>query len=243
MRSGGDMREKYLWMAIIFLTVLTLGQACYIYENRLNATEVPGNLSAQPDIDDIHRSLYVEKASAAQWEEFRRWRDRVQWQLDRGNALLEPDFDVYFNDRFFSDRLNPFTEMERIRRQMSDVFQGTEKSAFDAYWDKWFAQRMRMGQFKTETARTSRSVTLTVTIPGLTGAEADVSITKERIRIVFSVSSPSEEKNAEGIVKRESSQSYVKILPLPEDAVPGTGKVETAGQQVKIKFERRTGGN
>ena len=234
------MREKYLWLAIALLTAITLGQACYIYGSRVNATEFPENPPAQPA---IHERLYAEKASDAQWEEFRKWRDRIQGRLDSGGALAEPDFDVFFNDRFFSDKVNPFLEMENIHRQMSSVFQGTEKSAFDAYWEKWFTQRMMTDQFKTETGRTAEKVTLTMQIPGLAGGTPDVNITKNRIRIAFSARTASEDGSAGGIIKKETAQNFIKILPVPEDAVPGTGRVETEGQRLKITFERKQGKN
>lgn len=39
------MREKYLWLAIIFLVLVTLGQACFIYEQSAVARESGGNKS------------------------------------------------------------------------------------------------------------------------------------------------------------------------------------------------------
>lgn len=44
------MREKYMWLAIIFLLLLTLGQACYIYERNAVAKEISGPPPVQPEI-------------------------------------------------------------------------------------------------------------------------------------------------------------------------------------------------
>ncbi len=60
-----------------------------------------------------------------------------------------------------------------------------------------------------------------------------------RIKVSFSAKTATEEKNGGGIVKKESSQNYVKILPVPADAVPGSGKVKTEVEQVKIIFETK----
>ena len=232
------MREKYLWLAISVLTALTLGQACYIYEEKAVAKEFMDE--HPPGQPDIHLLGHAEKAFDAQQEEFAKWRVRVREQINQGFPLLERDFDVFFGDRFFTGRGNPFGEMERLRRQLSGEFRDSDRTLFDGYWDKWYEQRMRLGQFKTEIARTDKEVTLTISLPGLAGGTADVNIKEGRIKLSFQARSASERKSAGGLIKRERSESYVKILPVPEDAVPGTGKVRIDGELVKIKFERRT---
>jgi HSP20 family molecular chaperone IbpA len=99
---------------------------------------------------------------------------------------------------------------------------------------------MRLGRFKTEIGRTDKEVTLTISLPGLAGGAADVNIKEGRIKLSFQARSASGQKSAGSLIKRESPESYVKIMPVPEDAVPGTGKVQIDGELVKIKFERRT---
>jgi len=232
------MREKYLWLAISVLTALTLGQACYIYEEKAVAKEfMEEHPPGQPE---IHQQGHAAKAYDAQQEEFEKWRGRVREQINQGFPLLERDFDVFFGDRFFTGRGNPFAEMERLRRQLSGEFRDSDRTLFDGYWDKWFEQRMRLGRFKTEIGRTDREITLTISLPGLAGGTADVNIKEGRIKLSFQARSASGHKSAGSLLKRESSESYVKIMPVPEDAVPGTGKVQIDGELVKIKFERRT---
>jgi len=156
--------------------------------------------------------------------------------------LLDRDFDVYFNDRFFSGRYSPFTEMERIRREISDLFGTSEKLLFDGYWDKWFEQRMRLREFKTEVVRTDKDVTIAIIVPGLAGETADINITEDRIRASFSSRSSSEEKLVAGIVRKGSYKSYVKIMPVPDDAEAGTAKVKVEGDRIKITFDRKKAG-
>ena len=230
------MREKYLWMAIAVLTVLTLGQACYIYEETASAKENPG---ASPLKPELKKQGYSEKATDAQWEEYQRWRDRVQRSLDSGNPLLEPDFDAFFNDTYFSRGLEPFAEMERIHRQMSDQVSVSEKPLFDSYWDKWFEQRMQMGQFATDTSRAGNAVTISILVPGLDAGTADVNITKERIKISFTVNAAFRQQGGGLMVVKEAPRSYVKILPVPADAEPGTGKAVIEGERIKIEFRKK----
>lgn len=232
------MREKYLWLAISVLTALTLGQACYIYEEKAVAKEFMND--QPPGQPELHRQGHSDKAFDAQQEEFAKWRVKVREQINQGFPLLERDFDVFFGDRFFAGRVNPFAEMERLRKQLSGEFRDSDKTLFDGYWDKWFEQRMRLGQFKTEVSRTDREVTLAIRLPGLAAGTADVNMKEGMIKLSFQSRSFSEHKSAGSLIKRESSESYVKILPVPEDAVPGTGKVQIDGEVVKIKFERGT---
>ncbi len=230
------MREKYLWLAVAVLTALTMGQACYIYEGKAVAKDI----TEQPPVEpEIHRMAHTEKASDSRWEELEKWRRTVREQINQGFPLSDRDFDVFFGDSFFAGRPGPFAEMERVRKQMSGQFRDREKTLFDGYWGKWFEQRMLMGQFRTEITRTPGEVTVTVQVPGLEGRTADVSVTEERIRLSFEAKASSAKKTADTMVKRASSQSYLKILPLPEDAVPGTGKVEIKGETVSIRFARK----
>lgn len=231
------MREKYLWLAISVLTALTLGQACYIYEEKAVAKEF---MEDQPPVQpELHQQEHSAKAFDAQQQEFEKWRVKVREQINQGFPLLERDFDVFFGDRFFTGRANPFAEMERLRKQLSGEFRDYDRTLFDGYWDKWFEQRMRLGQFKTEVSRTESEVTLGIRLPGLTAGTADVSINEGMIRLSFQARAVSENKSAGGLMKRESSETYVKILPVPGDALAGTGKVQIDGEVVKIKFERR----
>lgn len=232
------MREKYLWLAISVLTALTLGQACYIYEEKAVAKEFMDD--QPPGQPEIHLRGHSDKAFEAQQEEFAKWRVKVLEQMNQGYPLLERDFDVFFGDRFFTGRPNPFAEMERLRKQLSGEFRDYDRTRFDGYWDKWFDQRMRLGRFKTDVTRTDKEITLEIRLPGLAGGTADVNIKEGIIKLSFQTRAVSEQKSGGGLIKRESSESYVKILPVPEDAIPGTGMVRIEGEVVKIKFERGT---
>lgn len=231
------MREKYLWLAISVLAALTLGQACYIYEERAVAKEFMRD--QPPGQPEIHRRGHSEKAFDAQQEEFEKWRGKVREQINQGFPLSDRDFDIFFCDRFFTGRSNPFAEMERLRGQLSGEFRDSDKTLFDGYWDKWFEERMRLGRFKTEAGRTDKEVTLTIRLPGLAGGAADVNIKEGMIKLSFRAKSSSEHKSSGSLITKAATENYVKIMPVPEDAVPGTGKVQIDGELVKIKFERR----
>lgn len=228
------MREKYLWLVIFVLTALTLGQACYIYQSQAIAAENPGRSPLRPDLE---RGQNAEKAYESQWKGFEKWRDAVKGQMGRGDPLQERDFDVFFNDQFFTGKLSPFVEMERIRREMAGEFGGSDQQLFDGYWDAWFQQRMRMAEFKTDISRTDKDVTITITIPGLLEDTLDINMTAERIKIAFGTRTFSNEKAVPGLIKKRSYTGYVKIMQVPAGIEPGSGKVSVDGEQVKIRYD------
>ncbi|HNW45090.1 MAG TPA: Hsp20/alpha crystallin family protein [Elusimicrobiales bacterium] len=230
------MREKYLWLAIIVLVILTLGQACFIYGRRAAAQEMSGHPPIHPE---IWQQAHSEQAAESQREELEKWRGKVRRQIDRGVPLLEPDFDDFFNDRFFARRLNPFGEMERIRRQISESMPGRAKDLFDGYWDGWFAQRMRMEEFKTTVVNDGSRITIAIDLPGPAARSAEVDISEGRIKISFSAKAASGANSGGAIIKKGSSQSYIKILPVPEEAESGTGVSDVTGGQLRITFERK----
>lgn len=226
------MNVKILWVVIIVLALIVLAEAGYIYKQRADAK----NTSALTEIDE---KGYSEKALDEQWKELDEWHKKVRRRMSAGSPLLDPDFDSFFGDSFFGRKYNPFTEMGRIHRQMLDTLRGSERTVFDDAWDKWYGRRMLMGEFKTDVVRTDKEVTVIISLPGLTSRTADIDITDERIKISFSAKTSTEEKSAGRVMKKESSENYVKILPVPGDAVPGTGKAEMEGERVKIRFDRK----
>lgn len=226
------MNVKLLWAVIIFLALLVLVEAGYIYKQR--AGEGGG-----PAPTEEERKSYSDKGFDARWKELEKWRGKVHERLRSGAPMLDPDFDGFFDDRFFGRKYGPFTEMERIHRQMLETLRESERALFDDSWDRWYGRRMAMGEYKTAVTRTEKDVTLSIQLPGLAARTADIDITEDRIKISFTAKTSDEEKKPGGVMKKGSVESHVKILPLPEDAVPGTGKAEIDGETVKIRFDRR----
>lgn len=215
------MKEKYLWAAVAALALLSAGQAYYIFSHPRAAAPPAARAAAQDP-----------------WKELDAWRKSVDERLRAKEPLAPPDFDSFFDEGFFRRRLSAFDQMERIHRQMLDSFLEPQRGAFGESWDKWFAERMKMGGFKTRVYGGKDEIVMLVEIPGLEKAKADISVTRDRVRLAFSTKSSSEEKAANGSVKSESSQSFVKILPVPDGADGENAKVSIMGESVRITFPR-----
>lgn len=230
------MREKYLWVGIVVLAALTLGQACYIYEQCVMAGESSG---PPPVVTRAEMGEHSRKAYGSQWEEFEKWREKVRGQVGRGAPLLDPDFDGFFDDAYFSRGFDPFAEMERIHRRMSEEFIESERAMFDDAWWRWYGRRMKLGRFKMRTERTDSTVTIVLEVPGLASKTADISVTRDRIRLSFTARTRSVGGRGGTTDVSESEEIYVKIMPLPSEAEPGSEKVEIKGETVRIRFDLR----
>jgi HSP20 family molecular chaperone IbpA len=214
------MNTKVLYGVIALLLFACLGQAYYIHLKK----------SADPAV-----------SSGTDWpSRTDKLQQDVRKKLQKREALPPELFDDFFNDEFFGRRFNPFEEMERMHRQMAEMFQETEKQQFNNSWGKWFSERIGMDDFKTNIFRTDKNVILTMTIPGVDSKTADININNDRIRISFSAKNVQDKKEGGGVMHSESSQSYIKIMPIPDDAIPGTAKIEIKNNQVTITFDKKS---
>ncbi|HNW44570.1 MAG TPA: hypothetical protein PKI19_08695 [Elusimicrobiales bacterium] len=212
------MKDKVLYAALGALIVVCLGQAYFLHAQNTSTPTVTGD----------------------KWEERaeRMQQDALQ-RIQKGEALPPSLFDGFFNDEFFGRRFNPFTEMERMHRQMAALFQESERSAFNNSWDKWFSDRLGMEDFKTDITRTEKEVILAIVIPGIDNKTADININADRIRISFTARNIQDKNEAGRSMHSESSQSYVKVLPVPEDAVAASARTEIEKNRVVVAFDRK----
>lgn len=227
------MKEKFMWLIVGALLLVGIYHACGTQRRTAAAREIP----AQP-LRPERAGAYAGKAAETQWEELQKWRDRVSERVGRGDPLLPPDFDAFFGDEFFAGRADPFGELERIHLQTSEGLSGPGRDLFERNWEGWTGQRLRMESFVTTLETSADSVTLSVRVPGLTAGSAAADITAARIRLTFTAGLSSEVAGPAGPLAKETVRSYVKLLPLPSGADPATGRVETAGDYIKLRFAR-----
>lgn len=223
------MKEKLLWAALAALALLSAGQAYYIF------TRHPGAQAAAPEKREVKGAGAYEDP----WRELEEWRRSVEQRLRRGDPLAAGDFDGFFDDGFFGRQFSAFEQLERIHRQMLGSFAEPQRGAFGESWDKWFSERMGMGDFRTSVSAGKNEVVLSVDVPGLDRKNADISVNRDRVRLAFSAKESSEEKAGSGVRRSESSRSYVKILPVPPEADGDTAKVSVEADRVRIVFARK----
>lgn len=215
------MSTKVLYCVIALLLIACLGQAYYIHSKKTYSSVVSARTDWPSRTDKLQQD--------------------VRQKLQKREALPPELFDAFFNDEFFGRRFNPFAEMERMHRQMAEMLGEPEKLQFDNSWGRWFSERIGMDEFKTSISRTDKNVILTMTIPGIDNKTADININTDRIKISFATKNVQDKKEGGGAIHSESSQSYMKIIPIPEDAVAATAKTEIKNSKVTITFDKKSG--
>lgn len=228
------MREKFMWLVIGALLLITVHHACGNRRHTAAATDLPGQ-PLRPD----REGAYAARAADSQWAELQKWRGRVSERVGRGEPLLPPDFDAVFGDAFFAGRRDPFADLETIRRQTADGLSGPGKGLFERNWAAWFGQRMRMGEFAATVRTSADAVTLEVKVPGLVPGTAAADVTPERIRLTFTVRTSAALSGSGGMLRKESSRSYTKVLPVPDGADPAGARTEASPDAIKLRFARK----
>ena len=212
------MKKALLYTMLVALSIICLGQGYYIYAQKKSSDTVTAD-----NLPSLSEKLH----------------QNVKEHISRGEALSYTMFDDFFDDEFFRQTFNPFSEMERIHKQMAAMFQESERNMLDNSWDNWFNERLGMDDFKTKVSRTDKNVVLTVDVPGIDGNTASVDINDNRIKISFTARNIQEKNDKTGTMHQEYSQSYMKILPMPEDAVATGVKTLIEENKVTITFNKK----
>lgn len=216
------LRFKIIIGAILFFLLLSFVRGYY----RLDF-----------DTDQGLGKVAFDKVSGEKWNNLESWRARIQERLDQGGRLYPGDFDSFFNDRFFAGRQAPFGELDDIRRQTLEGLPKEQRAAFEESWAQWSAERLALGRLATETVRSETELTLVVRLPGVQAKDAGVDVNEKRVKISYAVPAA----GGRGVVKGTAPQNFVKLLPVPPDAAPGTAAVTRDGERLLITFRRAPG--
>jgi len=215
-----SLRVKIIFGAILFFLLLGLVRGYY----RLDF-----------DTDAGVGKVAFDRVSGEKWNDLDSWRGRIQARLEVGGRLYPGDFDTFFNDRFFSGRAAPFRELDDIKRQTLERLPKEQRAAFEESWAQWSAERLALGRVSAEVVHSETELTLVIRLPGVQARDVGVEVGERRVKISYAVPVP-----GRGI-KGEPPQSYVKLLPVPEDAAPGTAVVTRDGERLLITFKRAPG--
>lgn len=152
-----------------------------------------------------------------------------------GPDLMEPDFGPDSAGGFDEDfpamnNADPFSMLEQLRRQMHS---GLGRGAFAG------GDMFASDGFKTAVSRTDKAVAVVIDVPGIDGKSLNLDINGGMIKMSYTARTISVQKQAGREYRSESSSSYMKIVPLPQDAVSGTGKPSVEKDRVVITFDRK----
>lgn len=149
--------------------------------------------------------------------------------------LMEPDFGPDSGGGFDEDfpamnNADSFSMLEQLRRQMRSGMGRGMPHGGDMFTSDGF---------KTAVTRTDKTVAVVIDVPGIDGKSLNLDITGGMIKMSYTAKTISVQKQAGREFRSETSSSYMKIVPLPQDAVSGTGKPAIEKDRVVITFDRK----
>jgi len=151
-------------------------------------------------------------------------------------------FDRFFNDDFFSRHHEPFSEMEKMRRQLEDTVGKQNEGIFTRSWDSWFGNRF-LGSpedIESQLNENKDSYVITLRIPNLKENKLEVKIRKDGIAVSGDFSQTAEKKDKDGnvISKSEIQRSIFKSFPIPGDANYKKAVTKSEGDKIIITLPK-----
>lgn len=144
----------------------------------------------------------------------------------------------FSDDDFFGGAFDPFARMHEMRRRMYDVFRKSGGGFYGNIGDGWFSGAE--DDFKTDVSTTDKNIIVSIEIAGMDKNSANIKIDKSGIRISCDVRTIKEEQSEGRSIRSESSKSYLKIIPIPFDAIPETAKTDLDKNRVVVTFDRKS---
>ena len=221
-----DIKKPSLLIKTILsvLAIICIIQAYFIYTNIYQAN----NNSVTNNVTELSSNLM----------------DNYKRQQQQDFTL----FDQFFNDKFFSRHNDPFTEIDRLHKQMKNLMNNNYQSTFNHSWDNWFNQKF---SFNSNTANQSgikikmdeknHFYLVTIQVPNLKNNQINVEIKQRHISIEGQFTEVKEKKNNFGdvISKSEMHHSISKMIPIPIDANYQTASIENKTDTIIVKLLKK----
>ena len=219
------LTSKNNWIIILILSAVCLIQGVFLYyhmNSNIQATMPSETMNSNQLTDSLLDKFKSDRRKEAEL------------------------FNGFFNDDFFSNRHDPFADMEEFRQKMLKDMEKLHKSTFSNSWDKWFDDRFTFNNLNTSNGidfnmnEESDRYVMTLNVPNMKNNNLNVEITESYIAISGHFTQINEVKNANGVVvsRSEIQQNLSKRLPLPFDANYEKAAVEHKENSVVITLPK-----
>jgi HSP20 family molecular chaperone IbpA len=152
-------------------------------------------------------------------------------------------FDRYFDDDFFSNRSDPFEEMERMQQQLDKLLSGNSGKLFNDTWEGWFDDRFFGGSsgINIDTAEKKDAYIITINIPNLKENKINIQIGKDGISIDGDFSQTIEKRDNDGNVinKHEMFKSISRTIPVPDGVDTDEAVIDQNGDNIIIRLPKK----
>ncbi len=212
------MTNRTLWGAVLLLGVACAAEGSYILQHREPERPRPAPGLARDATRDLDR-----------------WTADVREEIGRAGKVGEREFDNLFGDRFFDKRVDPFAEIGRVEREVRERLVGKDRGRLDDSFRDWFGKRIDLAGISSRVEEKGGKVDVTFDIPGLDAKSVKVDVNPNRIRLGYEATG----KATSGGATARLSESFEKLLPLPEDADPNGFEVRKDRSHLTLIFNKR----
>jgi HSP20 family molecular chaperone IbpA len=211
------MSMKASWGVAVLLGFVAVAEGGYILSHRAAASTQPAEPAARPAAEEISR-----------------WDRQLRDEIARAGKLGDKDFDALFGDDFFRRRVDPFAEIDRVRRRLEEGLDATDRTLFRDSFKDWFTKRIDLGPITTKVSDEGRNILVTFGIPGLDVDSVKLDVNANRIRLRYEA----REEATKGGTDVESATSVEKVVPLPAGADPAGFDVRKGKDSIILVFHR-----
>ena len=159
-------------------------------------------------------------------------------ELKKNFTNRDKVFDDFFNDDFFKNHLDPFEEMNRMRKHMQDSLDSFNKG-FENSFEGWFSNRFGGGSAQDfQTREDEDFIYYDIEVEGLNGQDVNVKIENKNVTVAGNIQK-TEEKEDQGFKRKESySSSFQRRFPVPGDVDSDNAQVDVKKERIIIKFPK-----
>jgi len=162
-------------------------------------------------------------------------------RVQKDAAILNSDFNKFFNEEFFKNTPDPFKEMESARKMMRSMMTDHAMNSFDDSWNNWYNGRFGGAAITVKTEDNKDSVVMYIKVDGLQKNNLDINIDKDRVKIECNVKEIKEEQDAKGnkTSSYSSEQHITRMLSLPKGVDSSKAVTKQDKDEIVITFPKK----
>jgi HSP20 family protein len=147
-------------------------------------------------------------------------------------------FNDFFNHDFFENNIDPFKEMEKMRKKMQESFNSIGRG-FDNSFDGWFSNRFGGGSAGDFSTREDKNfVYYDIEIKSLSGNDVNIKIENNLVTVTGNIENIKEVDRKDFKSKQTIVSTFNRTFPIPKGVDSDNAQIEVKNNKIIIKFPK-----
>lgn len=147
-------------------------------------------------------------------------------------------YDRFFNDDFFRHNKSPMEEMNKMRHEMTRMFENQMKDVSGFAFDDWYAKKFGGNISDVKQFEDENYVYYHVDLKGLDKDSVKIDVHDGQVFLSGSKSEAQTQEEKGTVSKSEFFQSFERSFPVPQGVDSSKVNFETTKNEVVIKFPK-----